>query len=40
MPKRFSTARGREFLDLVPNRCLEKPFDVHRLRAIVNGLVG
>jgi hypothetical protein len=30
------THRAREFLDRVPNLCLEKPFDVRNLRALVN----
>ena len=30
------TARGREFLASVPNRCLEKPFDAGEVFAVVN----
>ncbi|HEX7479255.1 MAG TPA: response regulator [Polyangiales bacterium] len=30
------TARARAFLDQVPNRHIEKPFDTRRLRALVN----
>jgi PAS domain S-box-containing protein len=33
------TSGAREFLDRVPNRRLEKPFDLGRLRALVNQLV-
>ncbi|HTR55192.1 MAG TPA: ATP-binding protein, partial [Kofleriaceae bacterium] len=34
------TASAREFLDRVPNRRIEKPFDLKALRALVNELVG
>jgi len=33
------TSGARDFLDRVPNRRLEKPFDLGRLRALVNQLV-
>jgi PAS domain S-box-containing protein len=33
------TTRAREFLDTTPNLRLEKPFDLTKLRALVNGLV-
>jgi CheY-like chemotaxis protein len=33
------TARAREFLDTTPNPRLEKPFNLLKLRALVNGLV-
>jgi CheY-like chemotaxis protein len=33
------TVKAREFLDHVPNRRLEKPFDLLALRAMVNQLV-
>jgi len=33
------TSGAREFLDRVPNRRLEKPFDLGRLRSLVNQLV-
>ena len=29
------TARARAFLDEVPNRCIEKPFELARLRAVI-----
>jgi CheY-like chemotaxis protein len=29
------TVRAREFLDRIPNPCLEKPFDAETLRALV-----
>ena len=29
------TARARSFLDEVPNRCIEKPFELARLRAVI-----
>jgi len=32
------TARGREFLEQVPNRCLEKPFDADTLLGVVDTL--
>jgi CheY-like chemotaxis protein len=33
------TAAAREFLDEVPNRRLEKPFDLKELRRLVNEVV-
>jgi len=33
------TRGAREFLDSVPNMCMEKPIDGQELRALVNGLV-
>ena len=33
------TSSAREFLDRVPNRRIEKPFDLKALRALVNELV-
>ena len=33
------TPRARAFLDAVPDHRLEKPFDVHELRAVVNSIV-
>jgi len=33
------TARGREFLEMVPNRCLEKPFDAEQLLTVVGELI-
>ena len=33
------TPRAREFLDATPNQRIEKPFNVGKLRALVNGLV-
>jgi two-component system cell cycle sensor histidine kinase/response regulator CckA len=29
------TARARAFLDEVPNRCIEKPFELARLRSVI-----
>jgi PAS domain S-box-containing protein len=34
------TARAREFLDVVRNHRVEKPFDPQGLRVLVNGLIG
>ena len=33
------TAEARAFLERVPNRQLDKPFDIGALRALVNDLV-
>ncbi|MGC4094073.1 MAG: response regulator [Polyangiaceae bacterium] len=33
------TSRARDFLDQAPNQRLEKPFDIERLRSMVNGFV-
>jgi hypothetical protein len=33
------TPRGRAFLDAVPNRRLDKPFDVNGLRELVGSMV-
>jgi PAS domain S-box-containing protein len=33
------TVKTREFLDRVPNTCLEKPFDLRTLRAVVNRML-
>jgi PAS domain S-box-containing protein len=30
------TVGAREFLDRVPNACVEKPFRIHRLRSVIN----
>jgi len=34
------TAASREFLDHTTNRCIEKPFDMAQLRALIAGRVG
>ncbi len=34
------TQRARDFLDQLPNRCLDKPFDPAGLRALVNSYAG
>ena len=33
------TTRARAFLDETPNQCIEKPFDILRLRALINDRV-
>lgn len=33
------TAAARTFLDTIPNRCVEKPFDLVELRQIVNDAI-
>jgi PAS domain S-box-containing protein len=33
------TTRARAFLDQIPNSCLDKPFNVQRLRAVINELI-
>lgn len=33
------TARGQDFLNRVPNRRIDKPFEVNQVRAIVQGCV-